>query len=127
MAVITKLLKIEPDVRKEINLISAIVKAKGAGPFMEDLLEAWVLDSKKGVKLPEIKKHEYADNVNYIYCNNRIDTELLAELRILAAENGMSTKAYMEGIYNWLAEEHKANGRFWFDDTSIELLPIRRR
>jgi hypothetical protein len=123
----TKTVKIDVGVRNEVRLISAIVRARGSGTFMEDLFKALVLAGKKGMKLPEIKNHEYVKGIDYVMCNDRIETELLADLRILAAENGMSVKAYMEGVYNWLAEEHKAKGRVWFDDTSIELLPIRRR
>ena len=123
----TKTVKIDVDVRNEIRLISAIAKAKGSGTFMEDLFKALVLSSKKGMKLPEIKKYDYSKDVQYVWCNDRIDTELLVDLRILAAENGMSVKAYMEGVYNWLAAEHKANGRVWFDDTAVEQLPIRKR
>jgi hypothetical protein len=120
----SKFILITPDVRKEINLIAAIVRAKGSAIFMEDFFKACIANS---AKMPDVKNYIDAGHKDCVACNNRVDADVLAELRILAVKECMSTKAYMEAVYNWLAKEHKKNGRVWIDDTEVSKLPIRRR
>lgn len=120
--------RLSKDVSNEIILISAITRSKGVGPFIDDLIQAWIIADSMGADLPVLKPVVLDKDKEYVTGCNRMNKELAASLRILAAKNdGMSLKAYIEAMLTWLAEEHKANGRVWIDDTPVKLLPIRTR
>lgn len=110
----------------ELVLISAEVNAKGVGSFLEDFYMAWVNSFKLGELSIIIDPVIFGDEES-MQTPTKIESSILFDLRILAVKNGMSLKHYMESICEWLANEHRANGRFWFDDTPKRALPIRTR
>ena len=122
-----KQLKIKQDVLNEIKLIAAKANAKSMNSFLEDLYTHWINKSATG-ETPSLESIISDLKSDGIYINLYIDTDVLRNLRIIAAEtNGTSLKAYMEAIIYWLCDEHRANGRVWIDDTDVQVLPIRRR
>lgn len=122
-----KTLKYKKQTNNELVLLSAEVNAKGIGTFLEDFYQAWVSTiSRNELSIP-INPVIFSDDDEIVTISHRVDNSILAELRILAIKNGMTLKYYMESICEWLANEHRENGRVWFDDTPRRALPIRTR
>lgn len=122
-----KTLKYRKDSYFELQLLVAEVNAKGIASFLDDFFIAWVMSINVGENLIDVDPIVFKSDDDVLSFSNRIKVSTLYELRIVATKAGLSLKQYMESVVEWLANEHRENGRFWFDDTPRNALPIRTR
>ena len=115
-----KLLKLEKETIGELKIITAKVNAKSVNSYLEDMFLH--LSKAENKRFTAYIMTGEVTTANYV-----IDDGILYELRIVAANLGISLKAYMETVITWLANEHRTNGRVWIDDTPARALPIRMR
>lgn len=124
----SKEIKISQQILNEVKLIVAIANAKSINSFFEDLFTHWVQRAQTGNVVADLRPIIKQTQENTVKMGLRIDSGVMYDLRILAAEtDGTSLKAYMEAIVIWLANEHRDKGRVWIDDTPAKALPIRMR
>jgi len=122
-----KSIPLEESIYYDLKLIAAKLNSKGLRPFLEDLYLQWVLKLTKGEELPEIPLIPSAKTGNEMKLNVFLSDDDFYQLNVSAAGKKTSLQNYMESIAVWLANEHRANGRVWIDDTPARALPIRMR
>lgn len=115
------------DVRREIQMIVAQLGAKSVISFVDDLLQKMVMDIMEGVELPAIPLVTDVRRENKVPIAYGGSEQIHYIHRIEAVRRGTNLHNWLASILTWLAEEHKANGRYWIDDTPARLLPIRTR
>ena len=120
-------LKFKNPTYSELQLIAAEVNARGVGTYLDDLLSAWSFAVRAGEISIKIEQVTFLPDQETSLKTHRINPSTLYELRILAVKAGMSLKNYMESVGEWMANEHRENGRYWFDETPKRSLPIRTR
>lgn len=119
-----KLLRLNEDVYFELKLVAAEINSKGIRPFIEDIFTHIAANDAPAndVILIDPSKTGTEKSVGV-----DLNTTQAQQLNIRAATNKTSLANYMESICSWLANEHRANGRVWIDDTPVKALPIRTR
>lgn len=122
-----KQLHLSNDINQELKLIAAEVNGKSKTSFLEDFFIHAIASYKTGALIPTFPLFEtdLSDNGERISIN--IDEDTAYYLRLIAVKMGTNIKVYMQSFCTWLANEHRANGRVWIDDTPVKALPIRTR
>ena len=117
---------LKPDVIMDLRVIAAKLGSRGYTVFIEDFLSQWeksITPETTGIDLPVLPRSKKG--------MTRIGIALYdgtqQKLRVLAAYKQLSLGAYIEAVLTWLSNEHREHGRLWFDDTPIDVLPIRTR
>ncbi len=119
-----KLLRIDGQAYFELKLIAAEINSKGIRPFLEDLFTHILTheDVITDLLLIDPAKTGVEKSIGV-----DLSTTQSHQLNILAATKKTSLSNLLESICTGLANEHRANGRVWIDDTPAKALPIRMR
>ena len=112
----------------EIEIIVAQLNAKSVRVFINDFLSHVGICVIHGGVFPKIKINEEISRNNRLKVDYEpLASDIMSIHRISAVKHKTNYHNWIVSILGWLAEEHRVNGRVWFDDTPIGLLPIRKR
>ena len=119
-----KLLRLNEQVYFELKLIAAEINSKGIRPFLEDVFTHIASSATEigGITLIDPNKTGSEKSVGV-----DLHTKQAQQLNIISATRKTSMTNFLESICVWLANEHRANGRVWIDDTPVRALPVRMR
>ena len=111
----------------ELELIVAELNAKSVRMFLADLFREWVEQGREGKSLPSIEIEKEFDRQNKVNVNYLYEETTAYFARKAAVVHRTNLANYFRSIIHWLCEEHRKNGRLWFDDTHWKDVPVLRR
>ncbi len=116
-----------PEEKFDLQLITAKVNASSVTSYIDDLLSNMALTIMHSGDIPNIPININVKKEGKVPVAYRTVSQSSYIHRIEAVKRMTSLHNWQASILGWMADEHRKNGRVWFDDTPVGLLPIRKR